>query len=151
MIRKFPFWLRSILFLLLFILLYNLVEPIFASIIRPGVFTIEKLIEEQEDFDILIIGNSHASCSFVPEIIDHVLVDTNTLNLSSPNLGVSHAAILLRQIIESGNVPEAVVLEVFSVGSDMNDQLQISFFHDYSKTWQPNNLMWMASYYEPQQ
>ncbi|MEE4194974.1 MAG: hypothetical protein V2J07_07235 [Anaerolineae bacterium] len=109
------------------------------------------MIEEQEDFDILIIGNSHAYCSFVPEIIDHVLVDTNTLNLSSPNLGVAHAAILLRQIIESGNVPEAVVLEVFSVGSDMNDQLQISFFHDYSKTWQLNNLMWMSSYYEPQQ
>jgi hypothetical protein len=99
----------------------------------------------------VILGNSHAYCSFDPEIIDSFFQDLKTVNLSGPNLCLAHSAILLRQMIEMGTIPEVVVLEEFSMNLEMDELLQISFFNEYSKTWQFDNIAWIVGYFPPEE
>lgn len=147
---RIPLWLRSLLFLAVFVVLYLAIQPVFSDIDSSQVYLLEQMITDQQDVDVVILGSSHSFCAFDPAIIDSLVADTSTINLSIPNLSVAHSALLLRQMIEQGKTPQLVIVEMFSLQSAMEDTVQTSFFNYYSHTWNPAYLAWIAQYYPPE-
>ena len=145
--QNFPFWFRCLLFILVLGVSYIPIEKAITKPYASEVLMAEKVIAEQDSFDVIILSSSHGFCSFDPAILDALLEDTSTYNLGLPNLTFAHISLLLQQIIEEGKTPKVIVVETYSIRSSMYGTPQISFFNDYSKTWEPNYLVEIASYY----
>ena len=96
-------------FALSFVLLFGLVERLlFSDVFFSGTWT--RLREEKTVPQVLILGNSHAFCSFVPEIINGAVgVDSAVLGASGQN--AAGAVDSLEAALRVGT-PEIVVAEL---------------------------------------
>ena len=84
----------------------------------------------ENSVDIVFMGNSHAQCAFIPEIIDAIL-GTKSVNLITPSEAIFQTKYEYHEVLQYQN-PAAVVIETTVIYGGVNqpDQkpLQFSFF-----------------------
>ena len=144
---KLPLWLRSLLFFIAFVCVYIPLDILIVHGFASEVPLIEYVIDEQDAFDIAIMGSSHTYSGYDPAIMNDVLVDSNTSNLSIATLSFTHISLLLKDMIAEGKQPEVLVLEMYSFQPAPNSHTQTVFFNGYSNTWRPDNLVQLFNAY----
>ncbi len=144
---KLPFWLRSLLFFIAFVCVYIPLDILLVHGFASEVPLIEHVIDEQDTFDIAVMGSSHAYCGYDPRILNEALVDSHTENLSIAALSFEHISLLLKDMIAEEKQPEVLVLEMYSFRQPPNAHTQTVFFNGYSKTWRPDTLVQLFSDY----
>lgn len=149
LMQKLPLWLRSIVFLLVLVLVYQPVQQLVIHPFVSEVIVAERMIDDHAGFDVLIMSSSHGYCAFDPRILQDTLADSRAYSISIPNLSFAHIALLLQQMETEGKLPEVLVLELFSIASKMENTTQTAFFNAWSHTWQPVYLAQIAQYYSP--
>ena len=126
-----PHWARILAFLAILICVFQLINFIpkqeRANKNPYWRYFYEALPENS--VDIVFMGNSHAQCAFIPEIIDGIL-GTNSINLITPSEAIYQTKYEYLEVLRHQD-PAAVVIETTVIYGGVNqpDQkpLQFSF------------------------
>ncbi len=69
---------------------------------------------KNEKYSIIIMGNSHTSYSINPEIINNVMKNGSSLNLSSNGAGIPTIYFYLKKAIDLGQKPDILLIEAYT-------------------------------------
>ena len=148
---KLPLFLRSLIFLILFSLSFHFIQQLVREPYSSEVHVAEAIIEENESFDIVILGSSYAYCAFDPAIMQTVLPGATIHNLSIPNLSQITTYFLLRKMVAENRIPQVVIIEVSTANLNHTGIMTTLFFNNFSETWNPAFLPEILSFYSPQE
>jgi hypothetical protein len=100
--------------------------------------------------DVVFLGNSHAQCTFIPEIIDHLL-GIRSIDLVTPSENIYQTKFEYQEILKYQN-PRAVVIESNVIYGGQNqselEPFQFSFFDSMPFSLQKLNFLFDFFSYE---
>ena len=104
-----------IVFWSIFFCLFQFIEPLFFTqknaIARSVLHDV--ILSKDVNYDVFFIGSSHVSQAIFPALVDQVL-PIHSANLQLPGASIRDSYFLLRKAVNSGKIPELVVLDSYS-------------------------------------
>ena len=130
LLRRYKTLIKSMIFMMTFIIVMSFTNTYFAYHHSATRNKIDQIYKVEEKADIVIIGNSHASRSFNPYIIDNIL-KTESIILSTPGQNLKQTYFLLEEVFNNRGA-ELIVLEMFSFIHAVPEKISTDNEHIFS-------------------
>ncbi len=102
------------------ILSYSFIDKTFNPRMYAEALEAKELLYKNENFSIIIMGNSHARYAFDSNILNDISIEENYLNISIAGIGFPTTYFHLNHMINCGEIPDIIILESFTLLDESN-------------------------------